>query len=114
MKILQASFFWKNDTPGGLGLTLREPEFTPDELTRMFSGENITRYFCDSDAELGSGLVVSYLAQLAAISAEAKEKQLSLQKVMLAALNIMYLADRGFIPNDEFNGPLIVYERSRS
>ena len=108
------SFFWQNDTQDGLGLTLRGPEFTPDELTRMFSGENITRYFRDSDAELGSGLVDSYIAQLSAIGAEAKEKQLPLQKVLLAVQNIMYLADGGFIPNDEFNGPLIVYERSRS
>ena len=111
MRILQASFFWQNDKQDGLGLTLRGPEFTPDELTKMFSGENITRYFRDSDAELGSGLVASYLAQLSAISAEAKERQLPLQKVILAALNIMYLTDRGFIPNDEFNGPLLVYER---
>lgn len=111
MKILQASFFWRDDAPDGLALTLKRPEFTPDELTRMFAVETVRRYFRDSDAELGTQLVETYLAQLAGIAVEAKRGPVSLPKVILAALNIMYLADRGFIANDEFNGPLFVYER---
>ena len=34
-----------------------------------------------------------------------------MQKVVLAAINIMYLADRGFIPNDEFDGLLISIQK---
>jgi len=41
MRILSASFFWRNDEPDGLGLTLRPPALTPEELSEMFSGEVI-------------------------------------------------------------------------
>ena len=112
MRIVQASFFWKNDKQDGLGFTLRGPEFTPENLTMMFSGENVSRYFRQSDAELGSGVVACYLAQLEDIAEETRVRTPQLRTVVLAALNIMYLAERGFIPNDEFNGPLFVYEKT--
>lgn len=102
-KIHQASFFWKNDQPGGLGFTLGPPSFSPDELTDMFTGRGVKRYFADSDMALGTGVAQTYLAQLEEI-AKVKETA-TMQQVLLAALNIMWLADRGFIPNDEFNGP---------
>ena len=112
MKILQASFFWRNDAPCGLGLTLSGPEFSPEELTEMFDGKTVRQYFRDSDSQLGSQLAQTYIAQLAEIAAEAARGEISLQSTILAAFNIMYLADRGFMSNDEFNGPLFVYERS--
>lgn len=77
----------------------------------MFSDETVQRYFRDSDAQLGTRIVETYLTQLAGIAEEAKRGQVSLPQVILAALNIMYLADRGFIATDEFNGPLFFYKR---
>ncbi|MEO8059455.1 MAG: hypothetical protein ABI671_14135 [Burkholderiales bacterium] len=111
MKIIQASFFWENDRPGGLGLSLRPPAFSPEDLTDLFAGETVRQYFRDSDTYLGTHLVETYFSQLAGLSQEAEQGQLPLAKVMVAALNIMYLTDRGFLANDEFNGPLFVYEK---
>lgn len=101
-KIYQAAFFWKNDKPGGLGLTLGWPSFSPDELTEMFTGPGIKKCLADSDGALGTKGVQTYLDQLAAIAAVKHKATLS--QTMLAALNIMWLVERGFIPNDEFNG----------
>lgn len=105
MRIIQASFFWKNDRPGGLGFTLGPPGFSSEELTEMFTGETIKQYMRDSDGALGTHLVETYLAQLGAIAAASKMAPMPMQHVILAAYNIMWLAERGFIPNDEFNGP---------
>lgn len=69
------------------------------------------QYFRDSDAQLGTDLVSTYLTQLAEIANEAARGAVPIPQVILAALNIMYLADRGFIPTDEFNGPMFVYQR---
>jgi hypothetical protein len=111
VRIISASFFWRNDRPDGLGLTFRPPGFTPEEITSMFSGDTVRDYFRDSDSMLGTAIVETYLAQLEGLAAEAKKAPLSLQQALLACLNIMYLADRGFIPNDEFNGPMFVMEK---
>lgn len=108
MKIISASFFWRNDEPGGLGFTLRSPAFAPEELTNAFSDEAVAEYFRDSDAALGSNVVATYLDQLADLGRKARKDPLRLQECILAALNIMWLTERGFIPQDEFNGPLFV------
>lgn len=102
---IQVSFFWKNNEPGGLGFTFGPPSFTPQEIEAMFFGEVAKQYQRDSDAALGSEGVKTYLAQLAGI-AERKnqEKEVTLQQAVLAAYNIQWLAARGLIPNDEFNG----------
>lgn len=110
MRILRASFFWQNDAPSGLGLTLGGPEFTTEELTEIV--DTVRQYFRDCDAHLDADLIETYLAQLAEVAAEAARGQISPQNTILAAFNIMYLADRGFMPNNEFNGPLFLYERS--
>lgn len=107
-KIHQASFFWKNDQPGGLGFTLGPPSFSPEELQGMFAGDVVKQYFADSDKHLGTFIVQAYLEQLASIAIAAKKGPISMQLTILAALNIMWLAERGFIPNDEFNGPQFV------
>jgi hypothetical protein len=104
-KLVQASFFWKNDKPGGIGLTFGPPGFTSDELTFMFTGPRVAEYMRDSDKELGTRVVQDYLGQLSAIAAMPRP---SLKFSYLAALNIMWLTERGFIPNDEYNGPLYV------
>lgn len=109
-KIIQASFFWKNDQPGGLGFTLGPPSFTPEELTAMFDEHTVKQYFIDSDHAMGSCVVQGYLSQLEAIAQDAKKGRATMQQAILAALNIMWLANRGFIPNDEFNGPQILRE----
>lgn len=108
-RLLQASFFWRNDQPGGIGLTFRPPGFTPEELADMFAGQTVKDYFRDSDANLGTSLVETYLTQLAWLAEEAKKGPLPLPRAILVALNIMWLAERGFIPNDEFNGPMFVW-----
>ena len=109
MTIVQASFFWQNDKPEGLGFTFGPPSFTPAEITEMFDGENARQYMRDSDMALGSNLVADYLAQLQAIARVAKPK-ITMEQAILAALNIMWLSNRGFIPNDEFNGVQLVKE----
>ena len=105
-----AAFFWKNNRPGGLGLRLNVPQFSAEQLTKMFCGETARKYFQDSDALLGPDLIATYFAQLAEISLEASsEEDLPISRILLGAWNIMYLAARGFIPNDEFNGPYLGY-----
>lgn len=108
-KLIQASFFWKNNEPGGLGFTLASPDFSPFELATMFTGDIVKQYMRDSDKALGTSVVNDYLDQLAAIAIATKNKPATMQQVLLAALNIMWLAERGFIPNDEFNGPQFVW-----
>lgn len=103
--IIQASFFWKNDQPGGIGLTFGLPDFTPNQLEEMFVGESLKTYLRNSDKELGTNVVSDYLAQLQSIGEKkAKGGELTITQGILAALNIMWLVERGFIPNDEFNG----------
>jgi len=104
-KLIQASFFWKNDQPGGLGFTFGPPSFSSGELTSIFTGEAIKDYMRSSDEELGSGIVESYLVQLEYIAGLARP---SIQQALLAAMNIVWLTERGFIPNNEFNGPQFV------
>ena len=105
----QASFFWKNDQPGGFGFTLGAPNFSEAELKLIFEGEVAKKYMRDSDEALGTGIVYIMMAQLEAIGKARALGDVILQKqVILAALNIMWLSSRGFIPNDEFNGPQFV------
>jgi hypothetical protein len=109
LKIASASFFWKNDEAGGLGVSFRPPDFTPEELNTLFAGDVVQQYFRDSDAALGSSIVDDYLNQLRGIAEQARREPLPLHLALMAALNIMWLAARGFIPNDEFNGPMFVH-----
>ena len=108
MKLQSASFFWRNDKPDGLGITFGPDGFSPEELTEMFTGRYAREYISASDANLGSAIVATYLDQLKAIAVQARLKPLPMQTALIAALNIMYLSERGFIPNDEFNGPVFV------
>ena len=104
------AFFWKSDLPGGLGLRLNVPQFSAEQLSKMFCGETARKYFQDSDALLAPDLIATYFAQLAEISLEAsREQDLPIARIVMGAWNIMYLAARGFIPNDEFNGPYLGY-----
>lgn len=108
MTIISASFFWRNDQPDGLGVTFGHDDFSPSELATLFQGETVRQYFRDSDAALGSSIVDDYLSQLGAIAQQARHADLPMHLALMAALNIMWLAERGFIPNDEFNGPIFV------
>lgn len=108
MRLVSASFYFQNDKPDGLGLTFGPPGFSSSELTEMFAGEVARQYMRDSDAHLGTRLVETYLEQLHALAAEARQGPLPIQSAILAALNIMWLTERGFIPNDEFNGVMFV------
>ena len=104
MRIVSASFFWRNDQPDGLGVTFGPDGFSPEELSTLFAGDVVRQYFLDSDAALGSSIVSDYLNQLAAIAVEARQHALPMHLAFMAALNIMWLADRGFIPQSEFSG----------
>jgi hypothetical protein len=103
-RLVQASFFWKNDKPEGLGFTLGEPEFSPAELEAMFAEHMVKQYFIDSDMAMGTFVVQGYLTQLEAIATAARQGKATMQQAILAALNILWLSERGFIPKDEFNG----------
>lgn len=111
MKILSATFLYKNDEPHGIGLTFSQPGFTPEELAEMFAGETARKYMRDSDTALGTHLVETYIAQVEALALEAKQGPLPMAKALLVALNIMWLTERGLIPNDEFNGVMFVQQR---
>lgn len=74
-------------------------------------GDTVKQYMRDSDENLGTNVVDTYLAQLGAIAAGAKVAPMPLQQVILATLNIIWLSERGFIPNDDFNGVLLVHAR---
>jgi hypothetical protein len=105
MTILQASFFWRNDKPGGIGVTFGPPSFSPEELARMFDGEVSKDFTKHSDLALGSNIVQDMLTQLTAIGERiARNEPMSPRLAVLAALNIQWLTSRGFIPQDEFNG----------
>ena len=108
MRIVSASFFWRNDQPDGLGVTFGPDGFSPEELGVLFAGDTVRQYFRDSDAALGSSVVDDYLNQLRGIAVEARKAPLPMHLALMAALNIMWLAERGFIANDEFNGPMFV------
>jgi hypothetical protein len=105
MKIIAASFFWQNDKPGGLGFTFGPPDFTPDKLEDVFNGPILKTYLAKSDEALGTEVVADYLAQLEAIGLQKLNTgTVPMSLSILAALNIIWLVERGFIPNDEFNG----------
>ncbi len=108
--IHSASFFWRNDQPDGLGFTLNaRAGWTPEALTAAFSGPAVAEYFRESDKQLGTDIVNEYLSQLRAIAKGRKGGMSTTADVVIAALNIMWLAERGFIPNNEFNGPMFVH-----
>jgi hypothetical protein len=107
--MIQASFFWRNNLPGGIGITFGPPNFTPAELSMMFEGEVVKRFMRDSDAALGNGIVHKMLEQLTTIShAHRLGDVIPAKYLLMVALNIIWLSSRGFIPNDEFNGPQYV------
>lgn len=102
--IVQISFFWKNNEPGGLGFSFCAPSFSPEDIQEMFYGEIAQQYMRDSDNALGSMIVESYLAQLKALGqAKMQGKEPTLRQAILAGLNILWLTQRGFMPNDEYN-----------
>lgn len=110
MTILQASFFWKNNEPGGLGLTFGLPNFTPQDLQTMFDGRISKEYMRNSDLSLGSHIVNDMLAQLTSVGqAKMRNEPIPPRMVTVVALNILWLTSRGFIPNDEFNGVQFVH-----
>ena len=111
MNILQVSFFWRNDQPGGIGVTFGPPNFSPEDLERMFDGE-VSKYFAkNSDLALGSNIVGFMFNQLSSIGERiARHEPVSQRLAVLAALNIQWLTSRGFIPQDEFNGVQFVHQ----
>jgi hypothetical protein len=105
MSIIQASFFYKNDQPGGIGITFGPPTFSGSDLERMFNGDVSKKFAHESDLALGSNIVGHMINQLDSIGIQKMESRpITGRMAILAALNIQWLTSRGFIPNDEFNG----------
>lgn len=103
MKIIQASFFWQNDKPGGLGFSFGMPGYDSAMLEHMFNGKVLRDYLREGDQQLGTYSL--YMAQLTAWGKAKQEGSvLSLSDALLASYNIIWLVERGLIPNDEFNG----------
>ena len=112
-KIIQASFFWRNNMPGGIGINFGPP-IKPAELEHMFLGEVAKKFKHESDKALGTKVVSDYMAQLSGIGRMAATGQpLPTRVALLAALNILWLTDRGFMPQDEFNGYIFVGQGER-
>lgn len=112
-KIIQASFFWKNDQPGGIGLSFGPPHTSPQMLKDLFDGPVLKKYLRDSDDALGTNIVNTQLAQLSAIAIKVHiGMQPTFQEAVLVAFNIAWLSQRGFIPNDEFNGAQYITEHT--
>ena len=109
MKLYSVSLYWRNNEPTGLGVTFGPPSFSPSDLETLFKGEVLQQYIRDSDAHLGTRIVDDYFRQLSAIAAEARKRPLPMSQALIAAFNIIWLCERGFIPNDEFNGPMYTY-----
>ena len=101
--IISASFYWKNNEPGGLGFSFAIPVFQPSELRAMFFGTDAKTFIRESDNALGSNIVATMLQQLEYV-ANLPPGQRTLDLALLCALNILWLSERGFIPQDEFNG----------
>lgn len=103
--MIQASFFWKNNEPGGIGITFGPPSFTTAELQMMFTGPVAKKFMADSDNAMGSSIVGDMMSHLAGIGQmKQRSEPISSRMLILAALNILWLSKRGFIANDEFNG----------
>ena len=110
-RLLSASFYFKNDSPLGIGLTFGPPGFSSSELEGMFTGDVVKDYFRASDEQLGTDIVATYFAQLHALAAEARQAPLSMSKAILVALNVMWLAERGFLEQSEFNGTMFIWSK---
>jgi len=110
-RICCAFFFWKNDKPDGVCVQFLPSQFSPEELTAQFGEASLHEYFEGVESDLGADAVRLTLEQMAQIAAESKRVGLSYKWGVIAALNIAYLAHRGAIPSDEFNGTIISYCR---
>ena len=110
MSLMQASFFWKNNQPDGIGFSFGPPTFSTKELEMIFEGETLKTFIRKSDESLGHGIVETMINQLEAVATMRRlGDTVSPRLAVLAALNIIWLSSRGFIPNDEFNGSQFVH-----
>jgi hypothetical protein len=103
--IVQASFYWRSNKPDGFGFTFAAPDFTPKQIQEIFFGAEAKRYMRNTDDALGSGIVNEYLQQLDVLGKmRMQQRHVPLQLAIMAALNIIWLTERGFLPQDEYNG----------
>jgi hypothetical protein len=89
-------------------VTFGPDHFSPSELATLFQGETVRQHFRDSDAALGSSIASDYLSQLRSIAVRARVEALPMHMALMAALNIMWLTERGSLSQDEFNGSVFV------
>lgn len=82
--IFEASFFWRNDRPDGIGLTFGSPGYTPGVLQEMLAGVILKVYPRDSGEPLGTKVVGDYMAQLRSIGMrKATGKEISTKRGFL-------------------------------
>jgi len=109
--IVQASFYWRSNMPDGFGFTFVPPQFSPKQIQEMFFGKEAKRYMRNTDEALGTGIVNEFLGQLAGIGKmRLRNQSVPLELAVMAALNIIWLSERGFIPQDEYNGSQFIGE----
>ena len=106
MQLTQASFFWKNNEPGGIGFSFNiRNGFSPEMLSETFFGPTWKNYARSTAESLGTGNVNDYFQQLNALSqARTQNKPIPVEQAVIGALNIYWLTSWGFLPNNEFNG----------
>jgi hypothetical protein len=104
-RILQISVFYKNNLPGGVGLTLGEP-FDLDEVMKTITTANDAMWV-EAAASNGLRALISDLrAQLTGIG---QKGQRSLTDALLAIGNVYLLEKHGHMKIDDWNGLLIAH-----
>lgn len=97
-KILQISAFWKNDQPGGVGVTLRE---NCDSIWPVIE-ENYRAMWVEAvENDQEAALVHDMFAQLEAVGR--KEHPTDFDSILVLG-NVWLLEQNGYIQPDEYNG----------
>lgn len=103
-KLVSVSVYYKNDTVVGFGCTM-----TPDMYQAIDEQcEQVWKEFrneCANDDQV-AGLLINQL------NAIVKRKPLTQAQQCLAIMNVLILADHGYLPNDEYNGVQFCYAQA--
>lgn len=104
-KLLQASVFYRNDEPAGFGFTM-----PPDMWNVLVDAADAM--WMQGRKEIGGTADVQaaeYMQQLDILGQH--KSTLSDHQRMWIMLNIIALARNGYLPNNDFNGLLLIYEQ---
>lgn len=101
LPVTSISAFWKNDVPGGIGLTFRFGD--RENGNRMLAGLEAT--LADYDRNATPEAIVAQLEAWGGTS-------LSMEQKYVAVANVYWLERRGHLKSDDFNGVLVVRDSS--